>query len=486
MAKAISGIVIAIIVVAIVGASVVSLQNMQPKISQESVGKEPKTTREIQQEPVSTPQTENKKQSTGEKKELQQTARDPVLEANSKRLLEYGIDCTHENTYGTRNSFTINPENSNILYIGIEGKGVYKSLDKGSTWKRIIKGLVAYPYRNDKSQLCFPDIAEIYIDPANTQRVLTITSDITSAYVDWPYGETGGIWESLDGGESWRQMIKDKINVAGSGSLAVDPKNPKIMYYPVNPDLPTFKETPIKESLNKKGSVYKTTDGGETWEELEMPMLPSLQAIVIAIDPNDSNHIIFLTQSHDHIYGENSITEIFLHKQHAVLESFDGGKTWGILGDDLPDPYRALFDGDVSQSNFKHIIVRPFLFGPEFPPETTQQKSFYSIDGGKTFAQTSTFIWTGRYNPHDKEGNHLFGYSPWQGWVVESKDAGKTWQSIGSPPEVSSYKVKIENFVWDPNDSNAVYMNGDYGNIWHSTDGGKTWNNIFNVDKLPK
>ena len=61
MAKAISGIVIAIIVVAIVGASVVSLQNMQPKISQESVGKEPKTTREIQQEPVSTPQTENKK-----------------------------------------------------------------------------------------------------------------------------------------------------------------------------------------------------------------------------------------------------------------------------------------------------------------------------------------------------------------------------------------------------------------------------------------
>src|SRR3989338_8292589 len=417
--------------------------------------------------------------------EPQKPAQDQKLKEQSERLHKYGIDCTHENTYGTRNSLAIDPKNPNTLYIGIEGRGVYKSIDKGLTWKKIIKGLVAYPYMSDKSKLCFPDIAAIYIDSLNTQRLLMITSDITTAYVDWPYGETGGIWESLDSGESWRQMIKGEINVAGSGSLAIDPKNPKIMYYPVNPDTPTFKEAPIKKSLNENGSIYKTVDGGESWQELNMPMLPSLQATVIAIEPNNSDHILLFTQSHDHIYGENFITEVFLHKQHAILESFDAGKTWNTLGNDLPDPYRALFDGDISKNNFEHMIVRPFLFGPEFPPEKTKQKSFYSIDGGKNFKQTPIYIWVGRYNPHDKEGNHLLGYSPWEGWVVESKDAGKTWQEAGAPQEISSYKVKVENFVWDPQDPSTVYMSGDYGSVWQSMDGGKTWRNILNVDKLP-
>ena len=415
-----------------------------------------------------------------------QGRRDQKLEGQSRRLLEIGIDCTHENTYGTRNSLAIDKKNLNILYIGVEGRGIYKSIDQGKTWKKSIKGLVAYPDMNNKVEMCFPDIAAIYIDSEDNQKLLMVTSDITSAYIDWPYGETGGIWESLDGGESWRQMIKGNINVAGSGNLAIDPKNNKIMYYPVNPDIPTFEEAPIKESLNKKGSVYKTTDGGISWEELKMPMLPSLQAVVIAIDPENSNHLLFFTQSHDHIYGESSITEVFLHQQHGILESFDGGKTWVAIGDTLPDPYRTLFDGDVSKNNFKHIIVRPFLFGDEFPPETTQQKSFFSTDGGKKFEQTSAFIWTGRYDPHDTEGKHLLGYAPWQGWVVESKDAGKTWGSVSSPEEVSSYKVKISNFVWDPINPNLVYMSGDYANIWQSFDGGKTWINILNMEKLPK
>ncbi|MDP3779516.1 MAG: hypothetical protein Q8R30_05775 [bacterium] len=420
------------------------------------------------------------------KPEQQQTRRDPKFEEHSQRLYTYGIDCTHENAYSMRNAFAIDPSNPNIMYAGIEGRGVYKSVNKGLTWKKIIKGLVAYPDSNNLSELCFPDIAAIYIDSANTQRLLMVTSDITTAYVDWPYGETGGIWESVDGGESWRQMLKAGINVAGSGSLLIDPKNSQVMYYPVNPDPPTFTEAPIKKSLNIKSSVYKTVNGGKTWEEIDMPMLPGLQALVTAIDPKDSNHLLFFTQSHDHIYGKNSITEVFLHKQYGVLESFDAGNTWIALGDRLPAPYRALFDGDVSRNNFNHMVVRPFLFGPEFPPESTQQKSFYSIDGGKTFEQTPIYIWIGRYDPHDKEGNHLFGYAPWQGWVVESRDAGKTWLSIGSPEEVSSYNVKISNFVWDPKESNIIYMSGDYGNIWQSANAGKTWKNILNLNKLPK
>lgn len=451
-----------------------------PPMSSQKPSSQP-TVEEIM--PISTP--ENISQSTKSKK-LITSNRDPKLEEQSQRLYAYGINCSGENTYGTSNSFTVDQNNPSVLYVGIEGRGVYKSMDKGITWKKIIKGLIAYPDSSDRSELCFPDIAAIYIHPANSQRLLMVTSDITTGYVDWPYGETGGIWQSFDAGESWSQMMKGKINVAGSGSLVIDPKSSNIMYYPTNPDPPTFQEAPIKESLNKISSVYKTIDGGQTWKEINMPMLPGLQASVTAIDPQNSNHLLFFTQSHDHIYGKNFITEVFLHKQYGVLESFDAGETWIALGDRLPAPYQALFGGDVSENNFQHLIVKPFLFGPEFPPDKTEQKSFYSTDGGKIFQQTSIYIWVGRYNPHDKSGNQLLGYYQLNNWVVESKDAGATWEKVGIPPEVTSGKIRISNFVWDPKNANIVYMTGDYGNIWKSIDGGKSWNNILNLNILPK
>ncbi len=409
------------------------------------------------------------------------------LESSKQYLKENGIDCTHENTYATYKSLTVDPKNPNVIYVGIEGRGVYKSEDKGQTWKRKIKGIMVYPDSNDKSQLCFPDLSYIYIDPANSKHLFLVAGDITTAYIDWPYGETGGIWESFDGADSWKQFIGKDINVASSGSLEVDPKNPKVMYYPVNPDSPTFKEAPIKTSLNQKSSVYKTEDGGKSWFEMDIPMLPNLQAMRVFIDPKDSNHILFFTQSHDHVYHDNgSITEVFLEKQHGILESLDGGKSWTSWEKRFPTPYGALFDGDVSMDNFTHIIVRPFLFGSKFPPDKTRQKSFYSIDGGKSFQETSFYIWVGRYNPYDKEGNHLIGYVSENSQVMESKDGGKSWERIGTPSEIASSKVKISNFVWDSKDPNTVYMSGDYGNVWKSTDGGKNWTNILNLEKLPK
>lgn len=411
-----------------------------------------------------------------------------MLEQLKRRLREQGIDCAQENTYATNKSLAVDPRNPKVLYVGVEGRGVYTSKNQGITWKKITNGLVAYPDRANKRELCFPDLAHIFIDPTNTQRLLLVTGDITTAYVDWPYGETGGIWESRDSGESWKQIISGSTNVASSGSLAVDPKDPRVMYYPVNPDPPTFLEAPIKTSLTTKGSVYKTRDGGNTWEELTMPMLPGLQATSIFINPKNTSHLRLLTQSHDHVYSPQGGVqeEVLLRKQHGILETFDGGKTWAVLGERLPAPYRAIFDGDVAKRNFSHLIVRPFLFGREFPADRAVQKSFYSVDGGKSFHETPLYIWVGRFNPHDASGNHLLGYAMMNGQVVESRDAGATWEPVSTPPEVRSQRVRISHIVWDPVDRNTVYLSGEYGNVWQSRNGGASWQNILNLTKLPK
>ncbi len=407
-----------------------------------------------------------------------------ILERTKENLKTKGIDCFFENDHTTKNSLAIDPKNTNILYVGIEGRGIYKSTDGGGTWSKKSKGIIAYPDEKNLPQLCPPDPNRIVIDPANTQRLLLSPGDISTGYVDWPYGETGGIWESLDSAESWHQILKENLNAAGT-SLALDPQDPQIIYFGINSDPATFNEAPIKESLNKKGVLYKTIDGGDTWEELGTGMIPGLQASGIFIEPKNSQNILLLTQAHYHEYGENYIQEIFSYEQFGPMKSADGGKTWVKLAANLPLPFRNPFDGDVAAKNFDHLIVRPFLFGEEFPPDV-QQKSFYSVDGGNTFKETSTYINIGRYDPHDQEGNHLLGYAPWyaDGDIVESRDAGATWKPLGQAAEIDNTQVKVTNFVWDPNDFQVIYMSGTQGYVWKSVDSGKSWKVVLSVERL--
>jgi len=409
----------------------------------------------------------------------------PVLKKATDGLRERGIDCSFENSFDTRNSFTIHPEITNILYLGIEGKGVFVSKDGGASWKPSSNGILAYPDMTNLKKKCYPDLAKIIIDKKNPNRLLLAPADVSSGYIDWPYAETAGIWESNDGGESWHQILKKNLNSAGTGTIGIDHTNSNVIYYGVNSDPPTFKEAPIKEALNKRGVLYKTSDGGKSWEELPTGMLPGLQGTGIFINPDNTNEILLLTQSHDHIYGKNFIKEVFLYEQFGPMKSYDGGKTWTKLAENLPSPFRAIFDGDVAEKNFQHIILRPFLFGDKFPSNVLQ-KSFYSLEGGKSFKETSAYIQVGRFNPHDNTGNHILGYSPWNaaGDIVESKDGGATWNAIGKPKEIDNVKVRISNFVWDPKTENIVYMTGTQGYTWKSTDGGKNWVKLLDVSML--
>lgn len=432
---------------------------------------------------TSVPEPENSK---NHKTDQANRKKSPSLAEAKRGLRTRGIDCSFENDHTTKQSLAIDPVNINVLYVGIEGKGIYKSSDGGVTWSKKSNGLIAYPDQTNLDQLCPPDPNKIVIDPTNPQRLLLSPGDISTSYVDWPYGETGGVWESLDGAESWQQILKENLNAAGT-SLAIDPHNPQTIYYGVNSDPATFKEAPIKESLNQRGVLYRTTDGGRSWEEMNTGMLPGLQASGIFVDPQDPPHLVLFTQAHHHIYGENYIQEIFSYEQFGPMISHDGGKSWKKLAENLPIPFRNPFEGDVAPSNFNHMIVRPFLFGEEFPSDV-QQKSFYSLDGGNSFGETAAYINVGRYDPHDPEGNHLLGYAPWyaNGDIVESFDGGKSWTPIGSgePPEIDNTKIKVTNFVWNPQHKEVVYMSGTQGYVWKSIDGGKGWKVVLSLEML--
>ncbi|MDP3795394.1 MAG: hypothetical protein Q8R13_05775, partial [bacterium] len=277
----------------------------------------------------------------------------------SRRLYAEGIDCAPESEASTHNSLAVNPKNPNVIYVGVEGRGVFKSIDRGATWQRITNGIAVYPDKDWPDEPCFYDIGRIVIDPADPEHLLMAITDMSSGYIDWPYAQTGGVWESFDGGTSWRQILTGELNAAGTGALAFDPTNPKVIYFGVNSDYPTFSEAPIRTTLNRKGILYKTADGGRTWEELPTGVLTGTQGVAVFIDAENPDNLWLFTQSHDHIQlGGGRYIEEPIAEQYGPMRSSDGGKTWESLAERLPPERRLIFDGDVAKHNFRRLIVR--------------------------------------------------------------------------------------------------------------------------------
>ena len=144
----------------------------------------------------------------------------------------------------------------NVIYAGMgeacirndvsSGDGVYKSTDKGKTWRHV--GL------SDSRH-----IARVRIHPSNPDLVY-----VAALGHAWAPNEERGVFRSTDGGESWESVlfVSDK---AGAVDLSIDPTNPRILYAAI---WEVFRNPWTISSGGPDSGLYKSTDGGDTWTEL--------------------------------------------------------------------------------------------------------------------------------------------------------------------------------------------------------------------------
>ena len=118
------------------------------------------------------------------------------------------------------------------------------------------------------------------------------------------------------------------------------------------------------------------------------------------------------------------------------------------------------------------------------------QVSFVTSNGGATWTAQNRYIFTARFDPHDRTGQRAFGYvshSPDAG-LYESRDGGFTWTRFANTPsEVnheSNFGVRITEIVWHPVEPNTMYMAASGGYAWKSVDGGRNWRTIFTVKQM--
>jgi photosystem II stability/assembly factor-like uncharacterized protein len=278
------------------------------------------------------------------------------------------------------------------------GDGIYKSTDGGQNWKNM--GLP----KSDR-------IASIVIDPKNSDVVWVAVLGAL-----WGDSDERGIYKTTDGGATWNKVLFVD-NKTGCSDLIMDPKNSNIMYA----SFWEFRRTGWSfSSGGTKSALYKTTDGGKTWNKIHNGFpAGQLGRIAIAVAPSNSN-ILY------------SVLETEKAELNGLYRSEDAGATWKHLNSDFG------------------LVVRPFYFSrivvdPRNPDIVVKGGLNGSIsrDGGKTFKNLGVM----HSDIHDitfdnLDSNRIFCGT--DGGVYRSWDGGNTMEMVSNLPVSQFYHVSID------------------------------------------
>ena len=257
-----------------------------------------------------------------------------------KTFKNMGLESTHQIA-----EIQPHPTDPNILYVAAVGhlwgysgeRGLFKTIDGGKTWEKLINGLP-----NDGKTGC----TEIIMHPKNPNILFAgFYHRIRQPASFYSGGANGGLYKSIDGGKSWRK-IKKGLAKGSSGmiDISIHLNNPDIMVmaYEADEQLP----------LDQPGSgVYRSNDGGESWEFLLKHAVRPFYHGQIEIDPIDDKNIYVVSRQ--------------------FMISNDGGKTfksrhWRTDGGDDHDMWIAPYDNNIM-----------YL--------ATDQGARLSVDGGVTW-----------------------------------------------------------------------------------------------------
>ncbi|MCG8412957.1 MAG: hypothetical protein MI746_01960 [Pseudomonadales bacterium] len=311
---------------------------------------------------------------------------------------------------GSIGAIAVSEWDPNVIYVGggevtvrgnvSHGSGMWKSTDKGKTWSSI--GLTDSHH-----------IPRIRIHPRNPDLVY-------AAVMGHLYGpnEERGVVRSEDGGETWERILYVNDEV-GAVDLIMDPNNPRILYA----SSWRIKRTPYSLSSGGDGSaLWKSTDGGDTWENLsEKEGMPegTLGIIGVTVSPVNSERVWAI------IENENG----------GVFRSDDGGETWQKTNEDRNLRQRAWYYtriyADSQDENRVYVLNVAF---------------FTSSDGGTTFERVPTQPPHGDH--HDlwiapEDATRMVVADDGGGQV--SFDRGNSWSTYFNQPTAQFYRVTTDN-----------------------------------------
>ncbi|MCS6904898.1 MAG: hypothetical protein RML72_00745 [Bacteroidia bacterium] len=308
-------------------------------------------------------------------------------------------------------ALALDPNNPEVLWVGTGeantrnsagvGRGVYKTLDGGKTWRFL--GL-------EKTE----HIARIIIHPHNPDIAWVAALGTT-----WGENPERGVFKTTDGGKTWKKVLYVDERT-GAADLAIHPANPNRLIA----SMWEHRRWPWFFKSGGKGSgIYCSYDGGETWKKLTTKDgLPEgeLGRAGIAYARSNPNVVYMLLEA----------------KESALLRSEDGGQTWKTVNKSVGVNPRPFY--------FCDIRVHPLDENKVYRLQVTLD---VSIDGGKTFTPLIPYslihpdhqaLWI---DPHQG----LFMVDGNDGGVAISENGGKTWEFVRNLPLGQFYHIATDN-----------------------------------------
>ncbi|MFC1553044.1 WD40/YVTN/BNR-like repeat-containing protein [candidate division KSB1 bacterium] len=358
-------------------------------------------------------------------------------------------------------------------YVGTWSGGLWKTTNNGTTFE---------PLFDEQPNLNIGDVA---LAPSDPDVVWVGTGDAFNSRTSY---SGDGVYRSTDAGSTWENMgLRDSHHIA---RIVIHPENPDIVYAAAMGHL---------YSDNEERGVFKTTDGGKTWEK---SLYISEKVGVTDLVMNQDDPAILYAAA----YEKQRLPWVYVNNGpgSGIYMTEDAGNTWTRLAGGLPDGKIGRIGIDIYLRNpdILYAVIENANTRPPTEQEIEQDRqrgreSQERVVGGEVYrTDNAGKSWTKmnsaednigskspyyfnqlRIDPNNDQNIFVTGVS-----LSSSTDGGRSWYDIDWPPRrlFSSMFGDVRTLWIDPENSNRIIMGSD-GGIYVSYDGGRTCDHRDNL-----
>jgi photosystem II stability/assembly factor-like uncharacterized protein len=307
----------------------------------------------------------------------------------------------------------------------------------------------------------FGDLHWRLLGPFRGGRVLAV-SGVPGEPEHFYFGSVnGGVWETEDAGRTWRPVF-DSQPIGSIGALAVAPSNPKILYVGSG-------EADMRSDIAQGDGMYKSGDGGKTWSHVGLVDSQQIGRIIVHPENPDVVYVAAL----GHPYGPNA--------ERGVFRSTDGGKSWQRILDRNDQDTGAIdlaFEPGNPRTIYAALWQTRRTPWSVYPPSSGPGSGlFKSTDGGDHWTEIR-----GHGLPDNPEriGLAVAPSAPKrvyaivdaeEGGLFRSDDGGATWTRTSSDNRIWGRGWYFGGITVEPGNPDIVYACNT--NVYRSEDGGK-------------
>lgn len=345
-------------------------------------------------------------------------------------------------TPGRIADIAIDPRNRSVWYVATASGGLWKTLNRGNTWKPVFDDGGSY------------SLGCVTLDPQNPDTVW-LGSGENQALRSVSFGD--GLYKSTDGGQTWTHMgLEHSEHI---GKILIDPRNSDVVFVAA--------QGPLWAPGGDRG-LYKTEDGGRTWKPV-LQISENTGITDVAFDPGTPDVMYAASYQRRRNVG----LLIGGGPEAGIFKSTDAGAHWARLTNGLPAVDLGRIALAVSPQNPAIVYALIVAAGRE-------SGFFRSADRGGTWVRQSNYRvvdpqYYGKIFPDPHHFDRVYAVDV---TIHLTEDGGKTFDPV-------RWRIHVDNHTisFDPTDPNHLIVGND-GGLWETYDNGDNWRNFVNMTTM--